>query len=99
MRWRVEVTRALARFSYYNRFSYYDVWSTLASWGVLGRSLDDPGTLGSSRKDTVRSRLGFYRVLIDLGDPFREIFGYMRTEKHDFFHIYFRVAFSDDFGV
>ena len=73
--------------------------STLPSWGTLGRSWDDPGTLGSTKKDTVRSRLGFYRFFVDLGDPFREIFGYIWTEKHDFCHIYFQVAFSDDFWV
>ena len=44
--------------------------STLASWGTLGRSWDDPGTLEGTRKDFVRSRLGFYRFFIDLGDPF-----------------------------
>ena len=42
--------------------------STLPFWGTLGRSWDDPGTLGSTRKDTVRSRLGFYRFFVDLGD-------------------------------
>ena len=73
--------------------------STLPSWGTLGRSWDDSGTLGSTRKDTVRSRLGLYRFLIDLGDPFREIVGYIWTEKHGLFHVYFQVAFSDDFGV
>ena len=61
-------------------------------WGTLGRSSDDPWKLGttrqdtvSTRQDTVRSRLGFYRFLVDLRDPFREIFGYIWTEKHDFF--------------
>ena len=37
---------------------------------ILGRSWDDRGSLGSTRKDTVRSRLGFYRFFVDLGDPF-----------------------------
>ena len=56
------------------------------SWGTLGRSWDDPGTLGTTRQDTVRSRLGFYRFLVDLGDPFKEIFfGSICTEKHCFF--------------
>ena len=62
--------------------------STLASWGTLGRSWDDPGTLGSTRKDTVRSRLGFYRFLNDLGDPFREIFGYIWTENMIFSYLF-----------
>ena len=72
--------------------------STLPSWGTLGRSWDDPGTLGSTRKDTVRSRLGFYRFLVDLGDPFREIFGYIWTEKHDFFISISRLLFLMIFG-
>ena len=62
--------------------------STLPSWGTLGRSWDDPGTLGSTKKDTVRSRLGFYQFLVDLGDPFMKIFGYILTGKHDFFNLY-----------
>ena len=44
--------------------------STLASWGVLGRSWDDPGTLEGTRKDLARSRPVFYRFFADLGDPF-----------------------------
>ena len=58
---------------------------TLPSWGTLGRSWDDPGTLGSTRKDTVRSRLAFYRFLVDSGDPFKEIFGHIWIEKHYLF--------------
>ena len=72
--------------------------STLASWGTLGRSWDDPGPLGSTRKDTLRSRLGFYRFLVDLGDPFREIFGYIWTEKHVFFIFISRLLFLMIFG-
>jgi hypothetical protein len=34
--------------------------STLASWRILGRSCDDPGTVEVTGKDPVRSRLGFY---------------------------------------
>ena len=45
----------------------------LASWGPW----DDPGTLGSSRKATLRSRLGFYRFLADLADPFSQLVGYL----------------------
>jgi hypothetical protein len=48
--------------------------STLPSWGTLGRSWDDPGTLGSTKKDTVRSRLGFYRFLVDFREPIYEDF-------------------------
>ena len=66
--------------------------------GTLGRSWDDPGTLGSTRKDTVRSRLGFYRFFVDLGDPFREIFGYIWIEKHDFFISISRLLFLMIFG-
>ena len=49
--------------------------SALPSWETLGRSWDDPGTLGSTRKDIVRSRLGFCRFFVVSGDSFREIFG------------------------
>ena len=49
-------------------------------WETLGRSWDDPRALGTTRQDTVRSRLGFYRFLVDLGDPFRESFGYIWSE-------------------
>ena len=37
---------------------------------ILGRSWDDPGTLEGTRKDPVRSRLGFYRFFVDLGERF-----------------------------
>ena len=37
---------------------------------ILGRSWDDPGTLGGTRKGPVRSRLGFYRFFVDFGHPF-----------------------------
>ena len=36
----------------------------------LGGPWDDPWTLGSTGKDTVRSRLGFYRFLADSVNPF-----------------------------
>ena len=65
---------------------------------ILGRSWDDRGSLGSTRKDTVRSRLGFYRFFVDLGDPFREIFGYIWTGKHDFFISISRLLFLMIFG-
>ena len=63
-----------------------------------GGPWDDPGTLGSTRKDTVRSRLGFYRFLFDLGDPFAEIFGYIWSEKHDLFISISRLFFLMIFG-
>ena len=43
-------------------------WDDLGA--ILGRSWDDPGTLEGTRKDPVRSRLGFYRFVVGLGDPF-----------------------------
>ena len=79
--------------------------STLASWGTLGRSWDDIGTIlgrswdiGGPRKDPVRSRLGFYRFFVDLGVPFKEIFGYIWTGKHDFFISISRLLFLMIFG-
>ena len=72
--------------------------STLGSWGTLGRSWDDPGTLGSTRKDTVRSRLGFYRFLIDLGDLFKQVFGFIWTERAEVFNSISRLFFLMNFG-
>ena len=63
------------------------------SWGTLGRSWDDPGTLRITRQDAVRSRLGFYRFSVDLGDPFREIFGSIWIEKHTSFTFISRLLF------
>jgi hypothetical protein len=69
---------------------------------ILGRSWDDPGTLGSTRKDTVRSRLGFYRFLVDLGNAFKQIFEYIWTEKHDLFEsnsrLFFLMIFGSEYG-
>ena len=72
--------------------------STLASWRSLGRSWDDPGTLEGTRKDPVRSRLGFYRFFVDLGDPFKEICGYIWTGEHNFFISISRLLFLMIFG-
>ena len=76
--------------------------STLASWGTLGRSWDDPGTLEGTRKDPVRSRLGFYRFFVDFGDPFLEFFGYFWTTKGSFFisisRLLFLLVFGFEFG-
>ena len=63
-----------------------------------GGPWDDPGTLGNTKKDTVRSRLGFYQFLVDLGDPFMKIFGYIWTGKHDFFISISRFLFPMIFG-
>ena len=61
--------------------------STLPSWGTLGRSWDDPGTLGSNGKDTA-----------DLGHSFRKIFGYIWKEKHEFSIFISRFLFLMIFG-
>ena len=69
-------------------------------FNILGRSWDDPGTLGSTRKDVVRSRLGFYRFLIDdLVEPFRKNFGYNWSEKHIFFASISRLSFLMFLGL
>ena len=69
--------------------------STLVSWGTRGRSWDDPGTLEGTRKDPVRSRLGFYRFFIDLGD-------YFWTKKQDLFisisRLLVLMVFGSEFG-
>ena len=63
-----------------------------------GEPWDGPGTLGSTKKDTVRSRLGFYRFLVDLGDPFKEIFGFIWIGKHNFVISISRLLFLMIFG-
>ena len=72
--------------------------STLASWGTLGRSWDDPGTLEGTRKDPVGSRLGFYRFFDDFGDPFWELFGHFWIKKEVFFISISRLFFLLVFG-
>ena len=62
--------------------------STLGSWGALGRSWGDPGTLEGTRKDLVRSRLGFSRLCVDLGDLFWKLFKYLWTKKEDFSYLF-----------
>jgi len=63
-------------------------------FNILGRSWDDPVTLGSAKKDVVRSRLGFYRFLVDLVvEPFRKIFGYIWSEKRICFASISRLSF------
>ena len=47
---------------------------------------------------TVRSRLGFYRIFVDLEDPFKQIFGYVWIEKHGFFISNSRLLFLLIFG-
>ena len=41
----------------------------------------------------MRSRLGFHRFLVDLGDPFREIFGCIWIEIHNLFTFISRLLF------
>ena len=76
--------------------------STLPCWEPLGRSWDDPGTLQGTRKGPVRSRLGFYRFLVDFGDPFREFFWYFWTKETVFFisisRLFFLLVFGSKFG-
>ena len=62
-----------------------------------GGPWDDPGTSGDTRKDTVRSRLGFYRFSVDLGDPFGRLFLYLWSNKIIFISIS-RLLFLMFFG-
>ena len=41
---------------------------------------------------------GFFPFLVDLGDPFREIVGFIWTENHDFFISLSRFLFLMIFG-
>ena len=69
---------------------------------ILGRSWDDPGTLEGTRKDPVRSRLGFCRFFDDFGDPFGELFEHFWTKKIFFFisvsRLLFLLVFGSKFG-
>ena len=81
---------------------FTDFWQILMPTGVIWHAwclyftlLGDPGTIlrrawgiREDIKDIVRTRLGFYRFLVDLGDPFRKIFGSIWTEKHDFVYLF-----------
>ena len=76
--------------------------STLASWRSLGRSWDDPGTLEGTRKDPVRSRLGFYRFFVSFGNLFWELFKYFWIKETVFFisisRLLFLLVFGSKFG-
>ena len=50
-------------------------WRPGERWG-------DPGASGSTRKDTLRSRLGFYRFLIDSVNPFRMFVSYIWNKRN-----------------
>ena len=67
-----------------------------------GGPWDDPGTLEGTRKDTARSRHGFYRFFDDLGDPFWEFFEHFWTKKKVFFisisRLFFLLVFGSKFG-
>ena len=76
------------------RCLYFDVL------GSLGRSWDDPGTLGSTKKDALKSMLRFYRYLADFGftAPVLKAL-WVPSDQAKTFHIYFQVVFSSDFWV
>ena len=65
---------------------------TLASWGALR-------TLGSTGKDTWRSRLGFVLIFLGFRDPILKAFWVPWTKKGVFVHACFQVSFSADFWV
>ena len=77
--------------------------STLASWRTVGRSWDDPGTLEGTGKDPVRSRLGFYWLFVDFGDPFWELFEYSWTKNEVSFisisRLFFLLVLGLNLGV
>ena len=79
--------------------------STLPSWEpwehperILGRSWD----IREYKKGHCEVQACFFRFLVDLGDPFKEIFRYMWTEKHGFFisisRLLFLMIFGSEFG-
>ena len=52
---------------------------------ILGRSWDDPGTVGGTRKDPVRSRLGFYRFFVRFRGSILTEFWVFLEKKKDLF--------------
>ena len=71
------------------------LWRPGAPWDDLGTIL---GHWGVQREDTFKSRLGFYQFLVELGDPFRKMFGYIWIEKYNFFIFHSRLFFLAFFG-
>ena len=64
----------------------------------LGGPWDDPGTLGGTRKDTLRSRLRFYWFSKNLGAPVWKFFGYLGPNNVHFVMLVPRFLFLMIFG-
>ena len=76
------------------------------SFGIFVASLwrpggpwDDPGTLGSRRKDALRSRLWFFWISLGFRDPILRVVWVPLDKKSVFVHACVQVAFSDDVWV
>ena len=55
---------------------------------IPGRSWDDPGTLGTTRQDTVMSRLGFLLIFGWFRDQFRRVLNTFGTKNVIFSHLF-----------
>ena len=79
-------------------------WYPDLSFGMLGGCTlafwpwDDLETLGSTTKDTLRSRLGLFQFLVDLVTPFWNLFGYLGLKKVCLFMLVSRFLFLMIFG-
>ena len=63
-----------------------------------GGPWDDPGTVGSTRKDTWRSRLGFLLIFDGLRDRILRAFWVLWTKRSVFVYACLQVSFSVGFG-
>ena len=66
-----------------------------------GGPWDDPGTLGSARKDTLRPRFGFNCSPVDLGSPCLKIVRCLGRKKVYFVMLFpgmFPLVFGFEFG-
>ena len=65
----------------------------------LGGPSNDPGDLGSNRREILESRLGFLSVWGGIQDLGLRVFGGFGSNICVFLHVCFQVRFLNDFGV
>ena len=66
----------------------------MLAWCLYFAVLGDPGTLGSTRKDTLRSRLDFLWIFGGFRDPFESFVGFLEPKQ-----VYFVMLVSKLFSL